>query len=176
VIASSRFDQYKAYLLAHSADKQAHSGHTLWNHLSGVHRILQGAQQPEYVCIAGLFHSVYGTQSFKPVTIEKSRRAEVAELIGSEAEALAFAFCELPRPKLLEWALATTQFPEQIKPYAIAANANAADQAEIIKIFYQDLLAMECANLLEQRVLHEFPSLARHAQSLRMLDSEGFCI
>jgi hypothetical protein len=176
VIVSNRFDQYKAYLLAHSSDKQAHSELTLWSHLCGVHRILQTARQPEYVCTAGLFHSVYGTKSFKPVTIEKSRRVEVAALIGSRAEALAFAFCELPRPKLLEWVLATKQFPEQIKPYAIAANANATDQAEIVKIFYQDLLALECANLIEQRVLHEFPSLARHAQSLRMLDSEGFCI
>jgi hypothetical protein len=172
VIAS----KYQDYLLSHSADKQAHSGDTLWSHLRGVHRILQVAQQPEYVCTAGLFHSVYGTKSFKPVTIEKSRRAEVAALIGNEAEALAFAFCELPRPKLLEWALATKQFPEQIKPYVALTNTRALNEAEIIKTFYQDLLALECANLLEQRFLHEFPSLARYAQSLRMLDAEGFCI
>jgi hypothetical protein len=165
VIAS----KYKDYLLAHSADKQAHSGLTLWSHLSGVHDILQRAKQPEYICIAGLFHSVYGTKSFKPVTIEKTKRNEVAELIGQEAEALAFAFCELPRPKLFEAALRSKQIPKEINAFA-----QSGDEAQ--PQFYQDLLALECANLLEQRVLQEFPSLARHAQSLRMLDSEGFCI
>jgi hypothetical protein len=162
-------NKYKEYLLAHSADKQAHSGHTLWSHLSGVHDILHRAKQPEYVCIAGLFHSVYGTKSFKPVTIEKTKRAQVAELIGQEAEALAFAFCELPRPKLFEAALRSKQTPSEINAFAQSGN-------EAQTQFYQDLLALECANLLEQRVLQEFPSLARHAQSLRMLDSEGFCI
>jgi hypothetical protein len=169
VIANDRFNQYKAYLLAHSADKQAHSGLTLWSHLSGVHDILQRAKQPGYVCTAGLFHSVYGTRSFKPVTIDKSRRAEVAELIGQEAEVLAYAFCELPRPKLFETALHSKREPPEINAFAQSGNTAQTQ-------FYQDLLALECANLLEQRVLHEFPSLARHAQSLRMLDSEGFCI
>jgi hypothetical protein len=74
-----------------------------------VHGILQRAKQPEHVCTAGLFHSVYGTKSFKPVTIEKTKRNEVVELIGKEAEALAFAFCELPRPRLFEASLRSRQ-------------------------------------------------------------------
>jgi hypothetical protein len=161
------FDQHKAYLLAHGADKQAHSGHTLWSHLCGVHRILQAAQQPEYVRTAGLFHSVYGTKSFKPITIDKNHRAEVAELIGKQVEALAFAFCELPRPKLFEAALRGNHTPPDISFYV--------DGRDPIQ-FYQDLLAIECANLSEQQVLHEFPSLAKHAQSLGILDAEGFCV
>lgn len=167
--APNSFADYKAYLLAHSADKQAHSGHTLWSHLSGVHDILQRAKQPEYVCTAGLFHSVYGTKSFKPVTIEKAKRKEVAELIGQEAEALAFAFCELPRPKLFELHLRCKQPAPPTEINAFAQNGNEMQ-------FYQDLLALECANLIEQRSIHEFPSLAQHAQSLGILDAEGFCI
>jgi hypothetical protein len=163
------YPAYKAYLLAHGAKNQAHSGYTLWSHLSGVYDILQRAKQPEYVCTAGLFHSVYGTRSFKPVTIEKTKRAEVAELIGQQAEALAFAFCELPRPKLFEVALRSKQIPKDISAFAHSGN-------EAQTRFYQDLLALECANLIEQRQIHEFPSLARHAQSLRILDAEGFCI
>ncbi len=159
--------KYHKYLLAHSADQKAHSGLSLWSHLQGVHRILQEAKQPDYVCIAGLFHSVYGTRSFKPVTIDKSRRREVSALIGESAEALAFAFCELPRPKLFEAALRAKHTPPEIAAYVVGSNETQ---------FYQDLLALECANLQEQRVLHEFPSLARHAQSLGMLDAEGFCI
>jgi hypothetical protein len=168
-VIPDQFEAYKAYLLANGANCQAHSGHTLLSHLSGVHDILQRGKQPEHVCTAGLFHSVYGTKSFKPVTIEKTKRNEVVELIGKEAEALAFAFCELPRPKLFEAALRSKQIPPEINTFSQSGN-------EAQTQFYQDLLALECANLLEQRVLQEFPSLARHAQSLRMLDSEGFCI
>jgi hypothetical protein len=169
------FADYKAYLLAHSADKQAHSGRTLWSHLSGVHGILQRAKQPEYVCTAGLFHSVYGTRSFKPVTIKKTNREEVAQLIGEKAEALAFAFCELPRPKLFEAALRSQHIPKEINAYTRKYSQREAENSRAQQ-FYHDLLALECANLAEQRQIHEFPSLAKNAQSLGMLDAEGFCV
>ncbi|NJM43010.1 MAG: hypothetical protein HC858_01605 [Brachymonas sp.] len=160
---------FKDFLLSHGADERAHSGLTLWSHLSGVHRILEAAKLPEYVCIAGLFHSVYGTRSFQPVTIEKTKRNEVAALIGNRAEAIAFAFCELPRPNLFEFALRNARAPT---PTEIDRYSN----GELSDRFYQDLLAIECANLGEQRQIHEFPSLARHAQKLGILDAEGFCI
>jgi hypothetical protein len=159
--------EFKAYLLAHGAEDRAHSGSNLWSHLSGVHDLLQRAGRQKYVCDAGLFHSVYGTQSFKQVTVDIAKRSEVQALIGQQAEQLAFAFCELPRPKLLEIALRSKHIPTEISAYA---ESKQTDQ------FYQDLLALECANLAEQRVLYEFPNLARHAQSLGMLDAEGFCI
>jgi hypothetical protein len=163
------FADYKAYLLALGADRQAHSGLTLWSHLSGVQAILQRVGQPEYVCTAGLFHSVYGTRSFKPVAVEKAKRSEVAQLIGQGAEELAFAFCELPRPNLFEAQLRSKHVtpPAEISAYVINEKAQQ---------FYQDMLALECANLIEQRSIHEFPSLAQYAQSLGMLDAEGFCI
>jgi hypothetical protein len=167
-VQTDQVDQaYKAYLLAHGAQDRAHSGGNLWQHLRGVHDILQRAGQSQPVCKAGLFHSVYGTQSFKAITVPKDQRAQVQALIGQKAEALAFAFCELPRPRLLEAALRAQHIPAEINAYA--TNSNNAQ-------FYQDLLAIECANLLEQRIVHQFPSLAQHAQSLGMLDEEGFLI
>ena len=39
-----------------------------------------------------------------------------------------------------------------------------------------DLLALECANLAEQRTLHAFPKLAQHAQAIGILDHEGFLV
>jgi hypothetical protein len=172
-VQTDQVDQaYKAYLLAHGAQDRAHSGGNLWQHLRGVHDILQRAGQSQPVCKAGLFHSVYGTQSFKAITVPKDQRAQVQALIGQRAELLAFAFCELPRPKLLEWALQTHQMPEQITAYAATAQTQITNPHQ----FLQDLLALECANLLEQRILHPFPALARHAQVLGMLDEEGFPI
>jgi hypothetical protein len=161
--------EYKTYLLARGADKTAHSGHTLWQHLAGVHDILQNSKFPDYVCAAGLFHSVYGTQIFKKVTVDKSRRAEVKALIGEKAESLALAFCELPRPKLFENAL--QQWVISL-PDWMADVDTAYDKQQ----FLADLLALECANLAEQRTLNAFPKLAQYAQAIGILDHEGFLV
>ena len=166
---------HKAFLLAHSADDTAHSGATLWGHLHGVHRILHAIGAPAYLCAAGLFHSVYGTQSFKRVTVDKSRRSEVQALIGDKAESLVFTFCELPRPRLFEAALAHTPTHGASRgglPTWIAALDTPYDKPQ----FFADLLSLECANLLEQRALHTFPNLSRHAQTLAMVDAEGFSV
>ena len=46
------------------------------------------------ICIAGLFHAVYGTTYFKHnLTIS---REEVRELIGDYAEHLVYTFCSMP--------------------------------------------------------------------------------
>jgi hypothetical protein len=160
---------HQAYLLAQGAGTSAHSGRTLWVHLAGVHRILQVGKFADYVCIAGLFHSVYGTQAYKTVTVEKTRRAEVQQLIGDKAESLVVAFCELPRPKLFE---TTLQQGTQPLPDWLAQLDTAYDRPQ----FLADLLALECANLAEQRTLHAFPRLAQHAQAVGILDREGFLV
>jgi hypothetical protein len=161
--------EFKVYLLAHGAGTTAHSGYTLWQHLLGVHDILQASKFPDYVCAAGLFHSIYGTQIFNKVTVDKSRRTEVQALIGTKAECLAMAFCELPRPKLFEDALqqGITPLPDWMVD---VETANDKQQ------FLADLLALECANLAEQRTLNAFPKLAQHAQAIGILDHEGFLV
>jgi hypothetical protein len=49
------------------------------------------------ICDAGLFHSVYGTEHYQPAAIPLSMRAEVRQLIGGEAESLAWLFCTMRR-------------------------------------------------------------------------------
>lgn len=161
--------EFKVYLLAHGAGTTAHSGYTLWQHLLGVHDILQASKFPDYVCTAGLFHSIYGTQIFNKVTLDKSRRTELQALIGTKAECLAMAFCELPRPKLFEDALQQGITP---LPDWMADVDTAYDRQQ----FLADLLALECANLAEQRTLNAFPKLAQHAQAIGILDHEGFLV
>lgn len=156
----------KDYLLNHSVDSAEHSGASLWDHLVGVHRILQVVGSDDYVCNAGLFHSVYGTQSFKTVSVDKAKRSEVQALIGTQAQSLVWAFCSLPRPVLLESSLKQQSFDWADKLEGIA-NA---------KQFTKDLIRIECANLLEQKVLYKFPCLAQAAQGMRMLDREGFSV
>jgi hypothetical protein len=54
------------------------------------------------VCDAGLFHSVYGTEYYEPAAIPLSMRAEVRQLIGEEAELLAWLFCTMRRETLFD--------------------------------------------------------------------------
>ena len=76
-----------------------HSGRTLLEHLVGVYKILHEGFAPLHVCDAGLFHSVYGTAYFKPKTISLDNRDIVKDIIGEEAENLAFMFCVIPSPR-----------------------------------------------------------------------------
>jgi hypothetical protein len=75
-------------------DSINHSKSTFFEHLYNTYNILKNMGLPQDVCIAGLFHSVYGTEYFKcalPVT-----REEIKELIGEYSESLAYSFCTLP--------------------------------------------------------------------------------
>jgi (p)ppGpp synthase/HD superfamily hydrolase len=104
-----------------------HSASNLFDHLCAVYTILKNSNKPDYVCIAGLFHSVYETEYFKfsrPYT-----RDEVKRMIGEKAEELVYEFCNtVPR---------VTKLTER--------SGNWSDQ------MYADLLDIELANMYEQR-------------------------
>jgi hypothetical protein len=63
------------------------------DHLLGVHDILACWSCAPATCVAGLFHNVYGTESFKPQAVSLDQRHEVADVIGTPAEELAYWFC-----------------------------------------------------------------------------------
>lgn len=96
-----------AFLQQRDAHQTAHSGHTLLAHLTGVHQLLArwGAARP--LQLAGLFHSVYGTQVFAKASVQKTERASVIQLIGETAETLVWLFAHLARPRLFEASLST---------------------------------------------------------------------
>ncbi len=89
------------FLRATGADDVGHSGRSLFDHLFGTYMLLQEWASAEHVCRAGLFHSVYGTQHFRPQTVPLHARERVRVLIGEEAEYLAYAFCAIDRPRVL---------------------------------------------------------------------------
>lgn len=105
-----------------------HSGRTLLGHLLGTWRLLNREAEPEPVCLAGLYHSVYGTKFFTSALLDgdaAGSRARVCAVIGEEAEHLVHLFCSLDRPRVL--VLGGFAGPERA-----------------------DLLTIELANLLEQ--------------------------
>jgi len=133
-------DRYVAFLEEHNVEVR-HSGGTLLEHLMGTRAILEAWEQREAVCLAGLFHSVYGTESFRKTTIPADLRPRVQALIGDEAEALAWLF----------GVLENRAFLSDLQPEVPQVRHRQTGQT--IQLTHQqhgDLCQMVAANALEQ--------------------------
>ncbi len=117
-----------------------HYRQSLFDHLRGTYEILKRWGCPENVCVAGLFHSVYGTQPFRIQTIAYAQRREVRMFIGKRAERLVYLFSISDRPSGLVHAVTTGKLVNRFDQTEFVINA--ADLA--------DLIAIECANLINQ--------------------------
>ena len=80
------------FLQSHGAATAGHGVRTLIEHLQGVEALLVAWSARPALCDAGLFHSVYGTESYTRQTIPDTLRPTVIDLIGEEAERLARLF------------------------------------------------------------------------------------
>jgi hypothetical protein len=69
-----------------------HSGGTLLTHLVATYRLLESWAGSPTVCIAGLLHSIYGTDAFRVDVVSHQRRDTVQRAVGEEAERLAYLF------------------------------------------------------------------------------------
>lgn len=78
--------------LRNRASDIPHSNTTLFNHLYGTYKILKSHGADDTTCLAGLYHSVYGTEFYNRLSLD---REHVKEIIGKEAEDLVFRFCSL---------------------------------------------------------------------------------
>lgn len=74
-------------------DELPHLHGSARDHLVSVRHLLHSWANPSHVCMAGLFHNIYGTEVFKPKAVSLDQRARIARVIGAEAEELAFLFC-----------------------------------------------------------------------------------
>ena len=87
------------FLKSIGSDKTDHSGRTLLDHLIGTSEKLKEMGAPQYLQDAGLFHSVYGTAYFMPDDGLVEDRQVVKDLIGDQAEEVAYWFCILDKPR-----------------------------------------------------------------------------
>jgi hypothetical protein len=118
-----------------------HSDRGLLDHLLGTRQLLVEWQARPALCDAGLFHSVYGTQHYELKAVPLTMRNEVQQLIGEEAESLAWLFCMMRRETLLQ-----NPGPEG----ELRVQHRLTDEwLPLSKIQFQDLLTMTIANTLE---------------------------
>lgn len=80
------------------ADRVTHKNGTLLQHLQGTWSLLKDWQNSETVCLAGLYHSVYGTGGFEQQLVPLSERRIISALIGDKAEQLVYLFGACDRP------------------------------------------------------------------------------
>jgi SM-20-related protein len=138
-------ERYRAFLIEdHHIDQVQHSGRDFFTHLEGTYELLRAWSNPEPVCLAGLFHSIYGTWQFRHRAVPLERREVIRNLIGLEAEFLAYAFCVTERPKEL---IANIQSSSEIA----ITDHHAKMPLKLSRHQLDRLLEIEAANLIEQR-------------------------
>jgi len=85
---ASAFEQLKAL----GAGDFAHLNGSLAEHLRHTEALLRQWGNRDAVCLAGLYHAVYGTDAFDEKLVSLDMRQAIATIIGSEAEALTYLY------------------------------------------------------------------------------------
>lgn len=89
--------RHMALLEKLDAHVTSHSRRTLLDHLRGTHDLLVEWGNEPNICVAGLFHSIYGTYAFDKRSADMSMRDEIRDVIGVQAERLVYLFCVTDR-------------------------------------------------------------------------------
>jgi SM-20-related protein len=106
-----------------------HSGRTFFEHLFGTMLKIENREEisDNSLLLAGLYHSIYGTESFKYENSEITREL-IQSLIGTEAEYLVNEFCNMKN-----------------RVNTLMTNSNDYN-SKVLK----DLITIEIANLMDQ--------------------------
>ena len=81
-----------AHLFALGADTFSHVSGSLARHLLETERLLRSWKSRDTLCLAGLYHAVYGTDGIRGSLAGLDRRGAIAAIVGAEAEALAYLY------------------------------------------------------------------------------------
>ena len=127
-------------LLDLNTDTNRHSGGALLDHLRGTHDLLDEWGNDPAVCIGGLFHSIYGTQSYQTQSASLEDRQRIRAVVGERAERLAFLFGVSDRGEFFE---------ALDRDDATLWNRIHEQAAPVTHDELRDLIEMELANFVE---------------------------
>lgn len=135
-------EELKQLLLELGTDRIQHARSSFMEHLEGTAHLLRQWGNDEALCLAGLFHSIYGTQDFEHQSLGYEKREKLREAIGEEAEELAYLFSVCDRRTFFANLSGTGEATVYDK-----ANGNTITipRERLIR-----LLELEAANLLDQ--------------------------
>ena len=135
--------QLTAFLVNLGIEQISHTQKNYLAHLISVYKLMQASVCEEDLCRAGLFHSIYGTEKFQGFKLPLERRTELAEMIGSRAERLAYWNCQMDRESLDEL---LTQADE---PYLLR-NRESGEMMPLTRCELDDLCCVHLFDWLEQ--------------------------
>jgi hypothetical protein len=131
------------------AHRRAHSHGALLAHLVHTYELLRRWQCPAHVCLAGLFHSAYGTDMFPAATIPLQARQRVRDAIGDRAENLAWLFGAARRRSLVG-AWAEHQPEDRVRRCRLHHHSRRAQALEVDIDTLAELACIDAANTVEQ--------------------------
>lgn len=120
-----------------------HSSTSLLDHLVGTHDLLEAWGAEPAVCAGGLFHSVYGTESYQASAVPLDLRPAVRAVLGERAERLAYLFGAMEKATYSESVFRGTDHS--------VVDRHTGETHPMTPAEFADLSAMVTANWLEQR-------------------------
>ena len=142
------------FLVSLGTEEIDHSGDKgFLAHLIAVCRYLEEWGYSDDVCLAGLFHSIYGTELFQDFSLAVERRHEVREIAGERAEYLAYLNCAMDRPSFDALVQSRTREDGAAPNPGTASclvDRLTGETVELTQQDYEDLLAIQILDWLEQ--------------------------
>jgi len=135
--------KYTEFLVGIGTKNIAHTEGSFLAHLIQVFRDLKRWGFDEAVCLAGLFHSIYGTDKFREFSLPLERRDEVRALIGERAERLAFLYCAMDRKSF------DCSLEKGVAPYQMTDRFT-GEQIEFSADDFEDICGLQLVDWLEQ--------------------------
>jgi len=132
---------HEALLRELDAHRTSHSRGTLLEHLRGTRALLERWGDPPHVCDAGLFHSIYGTYVFETRSASLDERDRIRDVIGREAEELAYLFCVSDRRGF---------FAGSVEDYNVLTDLVHDCPLRVARQTFVELVEIEVANVVEQ--------------------------
>jgi hypothetical protein len=132
------------------AGATAHSKRTLLEHLLGVRDVLAEWKARTALVDAGLFHSAYGTEFYRPTMFQGTERARVRAVIGAEAEQLAYLWSRVRRASLARNLERESGFSVLARPGAPEGEGGEDVEIAIDARELADLATLWAADTLEQ--------------------------
>ena len=131
-----------------------HPSGTLLEHLRGTYEQLDRWGCSKDLCLAGLYHSVYGTEKFRKQTVPLEARDAVRGAIGRQAEEIAYLYCALSRESLY-------RNLDVGAPYGVKTQDGGEVPLSLAQL--ADLMTLDLANRLEQlpRTSRDFGQIER---------------
>ena len=137
------YRQLTDFLVQLGSEKVPHTQKTYLAHVIAVYRIMKEAGCSEELCRAGMFHSIYGTESFQSFALPLEHRPEVRALIGERAERLAYLNCAMDRPSF-------DRAVEQGSPPHFMRDRLTGQQVQLSAEEFDDLCRVHLYDWLEQ--------------------------